>query len=639
MSEKKIHIAVACHKPSRLPKNSMLVPVQVNSATAARRMNMAHDDDGNNISLKNPHYCELTAQYWEWKNVEADYYGLCHYRRFLCFNVPSDAKRNNREHIEAESIDDINIARFGLENEDQMRRVIEANDVIVGEYEKISKLFTPRGNQLTTYKHWTAHDRALINVKDLEKMLDILDEVNPEIGADAREYLNKDVFTGFNCFVLRKDLFNELCETEFKVLEELEKYVDLSHYSTQLSRIYGFMGEIISSSYIYHLEKSGKYNVKHVPLLYFNYTDETADPVPVQNEKAVRILFHHNDRHPELFAVTWQSFLDNVSADHIYDTVIFNNDMTPFIKNTLTKMAAQYPNVKIQYLEGERIEKEILEHWLTGYKEVKIGKKPFQEILPCPILPFLPYYLNQYSEIAVITKNTILTADPALLWDEQIPEDKIFAAPIDVNIVARVNDIYPETESDYLYTRVRDPYNYYGISAMKVNLDRYREKYTRDQITLKCVHGSTAIPDEQEILNAEFEGCFHKISQVWNVWYETTDYLKYQLPYAPKDNYQELVKARRNPAAVTYLDDDPFELSVNETAQLFWGTAKKTPFYEYFLAYRGLILKKEEKVPFDITEKLFPKGSAARGFVSRVIPKDSAAFKKIKKALSVFNME
>jgi hypothetical protein len=69
----------------------MLVPVQVNSATAAKRMNMAHDDDGDNISLKNPHYCELTAQYWEWKNVEADYYGLCHYRRFLCFNVPSDA--------------------------------------------------------------------------------------------------------------------------------------------------------------------------------------------------------------------------------------------------------------------------------------------------------------------------------------------------------------------------------------------------------------------------------------------------------------------------------------------------------------------------------------------------------------------
>ena len=78
-NESKIHISVACHKPSRLPENPLLVPVQVNSANAGKRMDMAHDDEGENISLKNPEYCELTAQYWEWKNVEADYYGLCHY--------------------------------------------------------------------------------------------------------------------------------------------------------------------------------------------------------------------------------------------------------------------------------------------------------------------------------------------------------------------------------------------------------------------------------------------------------------------------------------------------------------------------------------------------------------------------------
>ena len=44
---------------------------------------MTPDNTGDNISLKNRCYCELTTQYWAWKNADADYYGFCHYRRFF----------------------------------------------------------------------------------------------------------------------------------------------------------------------------------------------------------------------------------------------------------------------------------------------------------------------------------------------------------------------------------------------------------------------------------------------------------------------------------------------------------------------------------------------------------------------------
>ena len=64
-----IRLFVSCHKPTRVPEHPLLVPVQVGAALARERFpGFLYDDAGENISPKNPSYCELTAQYWAWKN-------------------------------------------------------------------------------------------------------------------------------------------------------------------------------------------------------------------------------------------------------------------------------------------------------------------------------------------------------------------------------------------------------------------------------------------------------------------------------------------------------------------------------------------------------------------------------------------
>lgn len=65
-----------------MPEDSMYLPVHVGRALYPdREFGYQSDAEGDNISIKNPYYCELTALYWAWKNLKADYVGLAHYRR------------------------------------------------------------------------------------------------------------------------------------------------------------------------------------------------------------------------------------------------------------------------------------------------------------------------------------------------------------------------------------------------------------------------------------------------------------------------------------------------------------------------------------------------------------------------------
>ena len=77
-----IKILIAMHKPYWTPEDDVYLPLQVGSALHPHFLPVT-DDSGDNISAKNPGYCEMTGLYWAWKNLKADYVGLCHYRRYF----------------------------------------------------------------------------------------------------------------------------------------------------------------------------------------------------------------------------------------------------------------------------------------------------------------------------------------------------------------------------------------------------------------------------------------------------------------------------------------------------------------------------------------------------------------------------
>lgn len=73
---------VATHKPYWMPQDDVYLPIHV-GCDGKESIGFTGDNTGDNISAKNPHYCELTALYWAWKNLQADYTGLVHYLRYF----------------------------------------------------------------------------------------------------------------------------------------------------------------------------------------------------------------------------------------------------------------------------------------------------------------------------------------------------------------------------------------------------------------------------------------------------------------------------------------------------------------------------------------------------------------------------
>lgn len=622
----KIHIAVACHKPSRLPKNELLVPIQVGAKIAKTRLPFAGDDTGDNISEKNPEYCELTAQYWEWKNIEADYYGLCHYRRFLCCRKVK-SERNERDQIVANVLDDFTLKKFGLEDADEMRRLIEGADAVVGEPQNLANIHTPRGNKVTAYAHWAAHERALIKVKDLERMLDILEDVNPELGTSARKYLNGNTFLGFNCFVLKKELFNELCEIEFEVLRRLEKEVNLTYYCQQLSRIYGFMGEIISSAYFYQLERSGKYKVKHVPLLYFNYTDDYEPIQPIRKTNAMQIIFHQADAPAFHFGTIWQTFLDHIEKDYTYDVIIVLSNASEITKSLIREMSSNQGNVNVRFVDEEFLCGEIRDRC-----EIEIANS----------MAFLPLVLPEFEKSLVFGPKILFMDKVSELWKTNL-DGNILAAPLDIYTVALANDIYEETALVRLKKYLKHPLEVYSTNVCVWDFKKYREK-----LDWQIIANSFAQFDEEKkhksdepqiVVNALCPGEIKQISQRWLTWYPLSDYLEYQLPYAPLKDYEKLLEAQRNPAIIAYERDDPWFPKDNELYRPYWTAARRTPFYEEYLAYLGdrrSVKKKKERKSF--VDRIIPADTPTRGYISKVFPHNSRRYKVIKRGLTKLHL-
>jgi len=618
-----IKIFISYHKPGFLPKRKYLYPLQVGCAVNGIHLDgMLHDDDGENISEKNPMYCELTGQYWAWKHEDADYYGFFHYRRYMNFS-DTVFPHSKFQDVEFDYLTDHALDEIGIDP-DRMKTIINQYDVIATSETDIRNL----GTFKSTYDHY---DKTPYQHKeDIDTILEIIEEKYPTYYDTAVEYLNSPKGYYCNMFIMRREIFQPYCIWLFSILEEHEnrRREALKNYGPEALRVSGYLGERLFGIYFTYLKKSGKYKTTELQRTLFKHTDTIPITKPAFQTANVAIAIAANEQFMPYSGVFIQSIMDHASTDHNYDILILTEDAKPYTRTKLLSMLEGHENFSIRFLDPGSLLSEY-HLFVRGH----FSKETYYRLV-------LPEILSDYDKIAYIDSDLVTLRDVADLYDTDVT-GYLIAATHDADTAGLYNGSEPQKKA-YMDSilKMKNPYDYFQAGVLVMNLAEFRKTYTTKQI-LEYADAYDYELLDQDILNHLCEGRVLYLDIRWNIMVDFNGIrIKENIRNAPKYLHDMYMEGRKNPYIVHYAGPQkPWMSPEMDMAEYFWQYARENVFYERILANMSTAITKRELDEQDASKKKLVDDTnlnPLKEVSAKLLPYDSGPREFIKKIYHFF---
>ena len=236
--QNKINVCISSHKLYNFPTYFTYKPIIVGVGLKNEflKQNFITDEGDLSISNKNESYCELTALYKAYKEIDSDYFGLVHYRRLFLDNNLSSKKIDNV--ITSKTILKI-LSKYDFILPKKRHYYIESN-----------------------YSHYIhAHVK-----EPLDKTIEIIQKEYPEYYPYLKKHLKRTTGHYFNMFITSRKYGIEYLDFLFEILFKLEKQIDISNYSAVEKRVYGYISELLLDVYI----DKNQLKVKNQKYLFFD---------------------------------------------------------------------------------------------------------------------------------------------------------------------------------------------------------------------------------------------------------------------------------------------------------------------------------------------------------------------------------
>jgi len=623
--------------PTELPSSDLLLPIEVGAALRDDHLGMQRDDAGaDNISQKNDSYCEMTAVYWAWKNLDADYYGLFHYRRYLMFNGEvhdlSDQRAAGdpvRPFMTLQSALD----QIGLGAQQHARQLIESADLIL-----------PFPQDINTYGDFTAiYDQyaAAHRIQDLDDTLSYVSTRYPEIAAFNRVLMEPFGYFS-NMFIMSRALFQQYCEFMFDVLEHFEQTHDISKYNQRQSRVIGYLAERLTNIFAQYVQSLGAYRCRELQTAFITRTEPDQRLEPASRRENVAIALAANDYYVPYVSAVIHSISESSTAHHAYDIIVFHQDIRGDNMRLLKAEFDGCSNIRIRFFD--------MAPYIDQYKDLFVyGQFSVETYFRF----FLPEVMAEYDKVLYLDSDVTVMKDVAALFSTDV-SGYLAAAVRDIDFagVYASNDFPSEDTvqpSRQAYARdvleLKDPYSYFQAGVMLMNLAEIRKTLKTEEM-LQVARAHQYLYLDQDVLNMAFQGRIKLIDMRWNVLFDWNHQrIQNIFRKAPTAYFKEYMASRQDPFIVHFGGTlKPWHQADCDFATDFWRFARQSVFYEVILARMSDWSQTADNNALrdDLRDEILPMigarpilASEARKVVNKVAPPASLARKPVTAAATV----
>lgn len=253
-------------------------PIQVGKELSNIDLGINKDNYGDNISVKNKTFCELTAYYSAWKNSDTEYVGLMHYRRVFTERFFSTSKCVSLFKYFLKSLQycyECKDPNHHFSNLIYIKNKRDTENVVDSFYKYLQRelsnydIYIPKK---ISYKYLNLEQQFILNHNTDDWLLfkNLIIENYPFLIESLETTSKAKSFYAYNMFIMKRDIFDRYSTILFDLLFKMEELVDLKNKSSYQKRLFGFLSERFLNIYVNFLLKENSIRLKELNTVFLD---------------------------------------------------------------------------------------------------------------------------------------------------------------------------------------------------------------------------------------------------------------------------------------------------------------------------------------------------------------------------------
>lgn len=287
--------------------------------------------------------------------------------------------------------------------------------------------------------------------------------------------------------------------------------------------------------------------------------------------REIPIFFAVDDGYCPFLAVAVQSMIDNSSPENHYSIKVLNTDISRENKNRILKYKRE--NINIEFVD--------LNYYIRKVKDKLYTRDYYSKTTYFRL--FIPNLYPQYDKALYLDSDIVILDDIAKLFDIDLGDNLVAAAPDDVIQFHPVFQVYAEK-----VVGVADYHRYFNAGVLLMNLHQLRRFKFQEKFVYLLDKIKFSVAQDQDYLNRLCKGRVKLVDRVWN-----------RMPIEdPKIRAEDVKLVHYN------LAFKPWHFEDILYKEFFWMYAQETEYFDRIQDIRESYTEEERFVDAQQHEKL-----------------------------------